>query len=289
MVDLLIIGKKGQLGKELVNVARKCDLNFIAFSREELDITKYKNVEKKIKKIKPRIIINTSAYHVTYQCEINPLTAFEVNSVAVGNLAELSKEIGANFVTYSTNYVFDGKKSSSYLETDIPNPLQMYGLSKFAGEIIALNQHPMGTYIIRTCGVFGAGRIGSKSKKGNYILKILSEAKNNSQIQASKKQIVNPTYALDLAESTLDLLKLNAKPGIYHLVNEGSCSWYDFANKILKYKGIKKTKIIAFKNDEENKNFKSPLFSALGNSKAKKLGITLPSIDDGLKRYLRDL
>lgn len=289
MVDLLIIGKNGQLGRELVNVARKRDLNLVAFSKEELDTTKYKSVEKKIKKIRPRIIINTSAYHVTAECEINPLIAFEVNSVAVGNLAKLSKEIGANFVTYSTNYVFDGKKSSPYLETDIPNPLQMYGLSKFAGEIIALNHYPMGTYIIRTCGVFGGGKIGSKSKKGNYILKILSEAKNNSQIQASKKQIVNPTYGLDLAESTLNLLKLNAKPGIYHLVNEGSYSWYDFANKILKYKGIKKTKIIAFRKDEENKNFKSPLFSALGNSKAKKLGIILPSIDDGLKRYLKDL
>lgn len=289
MVDVLIIGKNGQLGKELVNVVRKNNLSLVALSREELDVTKYQKIEKKIKKIQPRIIINTSAYHVTTECEKNPLTAFEVNSVAVGNLAKLSKEIGANFVTYSTNYVFDGKKKSPYSESDIPNPLQMYGLSKFAGEINALNYYPSGTFVIRTCGVFGGGRSGSKSKKGNYILKILSEAKNNSQIQASKKQIVNPTYALDLAESTFNLLRLNANPGVYHLVNEGSCNWYDFANKILEYKGIKKVKIIAFKNDEENRNFSSPLYSVLGNLKAKKIGIILPSIDDGLRRYLREL
>ena len=261
MTDLLIIGKNGQLGQELVKISKKRKLNFIAYSKEELDVSSYKSLEK-IKKLKPQLIINTSAYHVTADCEIHPLNAFEINCISVNNLAKISKEINAKFVTYSTNYVFDGKKKSAYLESDVTNPLQMYGLSKLAGEIAALNEYDKGTYVIRTCGVYG-GQGGSRSKKGNYILKIIKEAKNRGVIKASTKQMVNPTYARNLAKATLDLLSLKPKPGIYHLANEGMCSWYDFAKKILKYKGIKSAKIVAFDKNEESKTFKSPLFSTL--------------------------
>ena len=287
MTDLLIIGKNGQLGQQLVKISKKLNLKFIAFSKKEFDVSSKKSLEK-IKKLKPRIIINTSAYHVTAECEIHPLNAFKINSVAVANLAKLAKELNAKFVTYSTNYVFDGKKKSAYVESDITNPLQMYGLSKLAGEIAALNEYPDGTFIIRTCGVYG-GKQGSKAKKGNYILKIISEAKNKGSIYASTKQMVNPTFAGDLAKATLDLMDLKIRGGIYHLANEGTISWYDFAKKILKYKGIKSVKVLAYDKNEENKDFKSPLFSVLKNTKAKKLGVVLPSIDKGLQEYIKEI
>ncbi len=288
MIDLLIIGKDGQLGKAFVKASREQKLSFKAYSKDELDITKNLHVEKILKKIKPKIIINTSAFHVTALCEKKPLDAFKVNCIAVSNLAKLAKAVNARFVTYSTNYVFDGKKGQPYFENDIVNPLQMYGLSKLAGEMSALNEYPSGTYIIRTCGVYGGGYSGSKSKKGNYVLKILNEARTNEVIRASTKQIVNPTYAGDLAKYSISLLKLNPKPGIYHLASEGFCSWYDFAKKILEYKKIN-VKLIPFESNEENINFQSPLFSALQNSKAKKLGIVLPSIEDGLFKYLVEI
>ncbi len=288
MKRILILGKNGQLGQEFVNILGNQDKEFVAFSREELDVANIKNLKKNITKYKPNVIINTTAYHVTSDCEKYPLKAFNINCVAVANMAKISREIGAKFVTYSTNYVFDGVKKTSYKEEDIPNPLQMYGLSKLAGELAAMNEYPNGTFVIRTCSVFG-GKSGSKSKKGNYILKILEEARNNAEIFASKKQIVNPTYASHLAKSTLSLLSLNAGPGIYHLVNDGKISWFEYAQKIIELSQIKNVKVREFKNDEENKNFKSPVYSALLNTKAKKLGVELPSIEDSLREYLIEL
>ncbi len=288
MTTYLVIGKNGQLGSALVNDLANRKANFLAYSRRELDITNQKLLVKILKKTRPKVIINTSAYHVIGECEEKPLNAFNVNSVCVGNLASLSKEIGALFVTYSTNYVFDGKKRSKYLENDDPNPLQMYGLSKYAGEINALNEYSDGAFVIRTCGIYGKGKMGSRSKKGNFVLKILNEAKTTKAIKVSRRQIVNPTFASDLARSSIDLINLKPKAGIYHLVNEGACSWYDFTKSILEYKKIKAS-ISTFTEKEENLGIKRPTYSALDNFKAKKLGIMLPSINSGLEKYLNDL
>lgn len=288
MIDYLVIGKNGQLGNALVKNLIKRKANFQAYSKKELDVSSYKNLSKLIKKTKPKIIINTSAYHVIPECEKNPLKAMDINCISVGNLARLSKEAGALFVTYSTNYVFDGEKKLLYREDDVPNPLQMYGLSKFGGEINSINEYKEGTYIIRTCGIYGKGKLGSRSKKGNFILKILNESKKGRIIKASKQQIVNPTYATDLAESSIQLLNLKPKPGIYHLVNEGECSWYEFTNLILRYKKIN-SQVIPFTKNEEGSGFRRPTYSALRNTKAKKLGIFLPNINSGLERYLSEI
>ncbi len=288
MTDYLIIGKNGQLGNALFENLTKRNQSFVAYSRKELDITDKKSLVRILKKTKPKAIINTSAYHVIGECEENPLEAFRINCVSVANLARLSKEIGSIFVTYSTNYVFDGAKNSLYREDDKAYPLQMYGLSKYAGEINALNEYSKGTYVIRTCGIYGNGKKGSRSKKGNFILKILNESKKSGEIKVSKKQIVNPTYAYDLASSTVDLINLKPASGIYHLVNEGICSWYDFTKMILKYKKIN-AKVIALGSKEENTGFKRPTYSAIGNYKAKKLGVVLPQINSGLERYLDEI
>lgn len=288
MTDYLIIGKNGQLGNALVEDLTKSNKSFVAYSKKELDINDKRSLERIFKKTKPKVIINTSAYHVIKECEDNPLEAFRINCVSVANLARLSKENGSIFVTYSTNYVFDGTKNSLYREDDKASPLQMYGLSKYAGEINALNEYSKGTYIIRTCGIYGNGKKGSRSKKGNFVLKILNESKKSGEVKVSKKQIVNPTYASDLASSTLDLISLKPSPGIYHLVNEGNCSWYDFTKMILKYKKIN-AKVIALSNKDEDSGFKRPTYSAIGNYKAKKLGIVLPQINSGLERYLDEI
>lgn len=282
----MIIGKNGQLGTELVLFSKNLNKNFVAYGREELDITDESQLKKAVEKNKPQIIINTSAYHVVVDCETNPLLAFEVNCVAVRNLAKLCKENNISFVTFSTDYIFDGKKGKPYRENDKPNPLQMYGLSKLAGEYAALNVYPEKTYIIRTCGVYG-GKKGSKSKKGNFVINILKEAKQKDILEVSSEQIVNPTYAKDLAKATLKLLELNPDPGIYHLVNEGYSSWYNFAKKIFKYAKMKKN-ILPVDRNGKTGDIQKPIFSALINTKAKKLGVILPQIDDGLKSYLEN-
>ena len=170
-----------------------------------------------------------------------------------------------------------------YNEDDIPNPLQIYGLSKLAGEYAAINVFPEKTVVIRTCGVYG-GKTGSPEKGGNFVLNIIKEAQNKETIEISVEQIVTPTYAGDLSKATLKLLKSKAYPGTYHLVNEGYCSWYEFAKEIFRLNKINKELKPVDRGGTDGK-IKRPKFSALNNTKAKELGIELPAWQEGLKSY----
>lgn len=282
-MKVVIIGKNGQLGQELTALFTSQKNDVLSYGREELDITDKKNTANVIKKIKPDLVINASAFHQVAECEEFPEKAFEINAVAVKNIAEASASINAVFVHYSTDYVFDGKKGESYKEDEIPNPLQIYGISKYAGEIVSLNYNPS-SIIIRTCGVFG-GKTGSRSKKGNFILTILKQIEGKKELEVSSEQIVSPTYAHDLAKYTLKLLEKKPKSGIYHLINEGYCSWAEFAQEIAKLVNSK-TKIIPVDRRGESGGARRPLFSALSNTKAKKMGVVLPDWRDGLSRYI---
>lgn len=285
-MKFLIIGKNGQLGAELVSYLKKRGFDFKAYSREELDITSIPKLKEKIETDRPDVVINASAYHVVPQCEEFPETAFEINTIAIKNLAQICNAKKIIFVTYSTDYVFDGLKGSLYEEEDKPNPLQIYGLSKYAGELAALN-YSENSIIIRTCGVY-SGKNGSRSKKGNFILSILNQTKDKKVLEVSSEQIVNPTYALDLAKSSIELILKKPKSGIYHLASEGFCSWAEFAEQIIKYKKMS-TKIVPVNRKGVSGELKRPLFSALKNTRAKELGVVLPSWQNGLERYLQTL
>lgn len=284
---ILLIGKTGQLGSEIMKDSSLFGFDVFSFGKEELDVKNKPQVKEKLEEIKPDILINTSAYHVVAACESNPLEAMAVNFVAVYKMAELCEKKGIKFVTYSTDYVFDGKKGTPYEENDKPNPLQIYGISKLAGEYAALNLYPDWVFVIRTCGLYG-GKMGSPEKGGNFVLNIIKEAEGKKEIEVASEQIVSPTFAGDLSKATLKLLKAGAVPGIYHLVNEGHCSWYEFAKEIFKLVKIEK-RLIAIDRGGISGGVKRPKFSALKNTKAKTLGIKLPSRQEGLKFYLNEL
>lgn len=285
-MKIILIGKNGQLGQEIHKQAQEQGHDIHAFGREELDITDWGNVKSKIETIKPEFIINTSAFHVVPKCENDPGKALLVNAIALKKIAEFCEEKDIRFVTYSTDYVFDGLKGTPYEEEDKPNPLQIYGLSKLAGEYIALN-YSKTSVVVRTCGVYG-GPQGSRSKKGNFALNILELAKREKTIEVSSEQIVSPTYSFDLAKATLALLEYKEIFGIYHLINEGYCSWAEFAEGAIKNKGLS-TKIIPVDRKGVAGSFKRPLFSALKNRRAAKIGIKLPTWQDAIKRYMSTL
>jgi len=287
MRKILLIGKTGQLGREMMEDSSSFGFEIVGFEKEELDVTNELQVKEKIEKIKPDILINTSAYHVVAACEENLLVAMTVNFVAVDKMAKLCKKYGIKFVTYSTDYVFDGEKGAPYEENDKPNPLQIYGISKLAGEYAALNSYPEGVFVIRTCGLYG-GEKGSPEKKGNFVLNIIQEAQNKEVIEVSSEQIVSPTYAGDLSKATLKLLNSKAEAGIYHLVNEGYCSWYEFAKEIFRLANIN-IKIVPVNRGGLSGEIRRPKLSALKNTKAKALGIELPSWQEGLKSYFNFL
>ncbi len=260
MKKILLIGKTGQLGSEIIKNVDSFDFDIFSFDKDESDVRNELQVKEKIEEIKPDILINTSAYHIVSKCEENPLEAMAVNFAAVDKMAKLCKKNNVKFITYSTDYVFDGEKGAPYEENDTPNPLQIYGISKLAGEYASLNFYPEGTFIIRTCGLYG-GEKGSPEKKGNFVLNILKEAKDKEVIEVSSEQIVSPTYAGDLSKATLRLLNSNANPGVYHLVNEGYCSWYEFAQEIFKLANIDR-KILPIDRGGVSGGAKRPKFSA---------------------------
>ncbi len=287
MKKILLIGKTGQLGGELIKDASAFDFELIGLNRSDLDITNEAQMAEKITEIKPDILINTAAFHVVPKCETEPAAAMAVNFVAVDKLARLCRHHNIKFITYSTDYVFDGEKGSPYEETDSPRPLQVYGISKLAGEYAALNIYPEGVFVIRTNGLYG-GATGSPDKGGNFVLNIIKEAKGKNIIEVSSEQIISPTYAGDLSQATLKLLNSQAKPGVYHLVNEGQCSWAEFTQAIFKLAKVK-TEVKPVDRGGASGSMKRPKFSVLKNTKAKALGIELSSWQAGLKTYFNFL
>lgn len=282
-MKLLIIGKTGQLGSALINHAQQLNYEVIAPSHQEFDISNtdvflnliYKN---------PDVVINTAAFHNVPLCETEPLNAFKYNTIAVKNMAEISDDFDILFITFSTDYVFDGKKNIPYDEYEEPNPINIYGLSKLSGEYASLIYK--NTIIIRTCGLYGLQ--GASSKGGNFIDNRIKDSKENNLLEIGNDQTVSPTYTEDLSKAVLQLIDcpLLKKQEIYHLVNEGYCTWYELTKETFDIMKIN-TKVIPVNRGGKFGNVRKPLFSALKNTKAKKLGIVLPHWKDALKRYLK--
>lgn len=291
MKKLLIIGKHGQIATALSHYASEQGFEAFAYSREELDILNPLQTEQRIKEVCPDVLINTAAYHVLADCQSHPEQAFAVNAAGVGRLAGLCREAGITFVTYSTDHVFDGTAGRPYREDDEARPLQVYGASKLAGERAALAAHPKGCFIIRTCGVYG-GKQGSRSRGGNIVLTLLRESREKNPLEVASDQIASPSFADDVGRATLRLLAHpDAKPGIYHLVGEGQCSWYEFARELARLARLT-NRIIPVERgegDRSNTSLRRPRLAALENIKAKALGITLPSWRDALGRYVKTL
>lgn len=284
-MKILLIGNSGQLGRELENSIKNTHHQLISFNHQELDITNSDSVREKITEYHPEIVINASAFHVVSECEDNPEKAFEINSYALLPIAKLCNDIKIKFVTFSSDYVFDGLKGKSYLEDDKPNPLQVYGVSKLAGEFIALN-YCQRAVVIRTCGVYG-GKEGSRSKKGNFVINILRQAKGKDTLEVSSEQVVSPTYAADLANATLKLLAQD-QMGVFHLVNEGSCSWAEFASEIMSCASFS-TNVIPVDRRGMDGSVKKPLFSVLSNTLAKRVAVILPTWQNAVSRYINTI
>jgi len=285
-MKILLIGKNGQLGGEIISEARCFGFEIVGTDRKEVDVTDKFQIRNIINTTKPDILINATAYNLVGIAESRPGEAIAVNSIAVGNIARACKDNNIKFITYSTDYVFDGKMGSPYGESDIPNPLQVYGSSKLAGENAVTSYYPDNSFIIRTCGIFG-GLKGSPGK-GNFVLSIIKEASQPGVLEVSSEQIVNPTYAVDLSKATFKLLKEKAKPGTYHLASEGYCSWYEFTKEIIKLTGIDK-EVRPLDRGGFSGGVYRPKFSALKNTKAKALGVELPSWQEGLRSYFNYL
>jgi dTDP-4-dehydrorhamnose reductase len=275
---ILIIGANGQLGRDIIKVFKEIEL--IPLTHHEIEITDFFQSKKTIEKYSPEIVINTAAFHNVPECEKYPDKAFLVNSIGVKNLAEICREHNLTLVHISTDYVFDGKKNNPYTEEDVPNPLNAYGISKLAGEFFAkkVEMH----YIIRVASLFGIG--GCRAKGGrNFVKAMLNFAKTKDVVQVTSNIICSPTYTVDAAMKIKEILEKKLPSGIYHVANDGTCSWYEFAVEIFKQIGAK-TKVEERIESEEIAGVKRPLYSPLRSTKIK----PLRHWKEALKAYLKE-
>jgi dTDP-4-dehydrorhamnose reductase len=278
---ILLIGKSGKLGNILYNDLKNHH-KVIALTRQEFDIFNTEHFECLIDEYDFDIVINTAAFNDLPYCEIYPTLAFQHNCFAVENMAKICNRYNIVFITFSTNYVFNGKSNIPYIETDIPFPIQMYGLSKLAGEYTSLKYE--NTIVIRTTGLFGIHNC--------FINNRIKESDDQDSIEISNDQSMSFTYTNDLSKAIIQLINHpNREYGIYHLINKGYCTWYEFTKEAFKLLNIN-TILIPVNRGENYKlldgNMRRPLFAGLKNTKAKKLGIELPTWENAIERYLNE-
>ncbi|MFM7406912.1 MAG: dTDP-4-dehydrorhamnose reductase [Cuspidothrix sp.] len=221
--SILLIGNNGQVGTELQNLLSS-DYQVIGLARPQIDLTQVDQLRETIQAIKPEIIINAAAYTAVDKAEIEPEIAHSINAIAPQILAEESQKLGSFLIHISTDYVFDGNSNYPYQETDITNPLSIYGQTKLAGEI-AIQQACTDFIILRTAWVYGT------HGKGNFVKTMLRVGKDRPQVRVVEDQIGSPTWAHDIADTINKIIpQLTSEiSGIYHYTNSGVASWYDFS------------------------------------------------------------
>jgi dTDP-4-dehydrorhamnose reductase len=231
MRRILLLGRNGQVGTELVNHL-PCLGDLVALGRSELDLSNPGEVRRIIREVRPFIIVNAAAYTAVDQAEKEQQLARTINADAPELMAKEAKNIGALFVHYSTDYVFDGSNNSPYDEDDAPNPINVYGKTKLAGEqAIRQVKHPY--LLFRTAWVYGT--IGR-----NFLLTILRLATEREHLRIVNDQLGTPTCSRQIAWGTTQVLRKliergidSGQAGIYHMTASGETSWYHFAEAIL--------------------------------------------------------
>ena len=270
---VLLLGKNGQVGWELHRTL--CPLGeIVATDRHDLDITDFHKLRETVRALKPQVIVNATAYTAVDKAEEEPELAMRINGSAPGVLAEEAKRCGALLVHYSTDYVFDGTKNGPYTEEDTPNPLNVYGRTKLAGEE-AIRSVDGNHLIFRTSWVYG-------ERGHNFYLTILRLAREKEEISVVDDQIGAPTWCRTIAENTAFILAqgvnreegyhayYEARKGLYNMTAAGQTSWYEFAKYIAETvppEERKLRRIVPIKTAEYGYKARRPLNSVMRNKK----------------------
>lgn len=259
----LLIGANGQLGSDIMAVFGPEEI--VPLTHGDIEITDLEQSRKVLEAYNPDVVINTAAYHNVPECEKNPGKAFLVNSVGLRNLSEICLDRRITLVYISTDYVFDGKKSSPYSESDIPVPLNIYGVSKLAGEYFVRRVEKY--YVVRVSSLFG--KTGCRAKRGgNFVKTMLHLAKTRDKVQVTSNIICSPTFTKDAASKIKEILVQNYPSGIFHAANGGFCSWYEFALEIFSQAGIK-IAVEPKMEGEVEEGVRRPLYSPLISEKTR--------------------
>jgi len=288
MPGLLLLGKFGQLGWELQrSLAPLGDI--LALDYPEINLVQYDRLDEVLREINPSVIINATAYTAVDQAEKEAETAMAINAHAPRKMAEWAQANEAALIHYSTDYVFDGKKGSPYLETDKPNPLGMYGESKLAGEM-AIEDVDCAYLIFRTSWVYSI-------RRDSFVTKVLGWARKQPELRIVDDQVSNPTWCRMLAETTAMLLVkagknsqgwINERRGLYHLAGDGYTSRLEWARMILKIDPHRDQQVVRDLQPAKTSDYPTPaqrpLFSALNCDKfSDTFSLRLPDWQEALE------
>jgi dTDP-4-dehydrorhamnose reductase len=227
-VRVAVIGSSGQLGSHLVAILNDEKYDVISLQHADIECGDPESVRVALEPIEPEVVINCAAFTDVDRCQEQPAEAFRVNALGALYVAQVCARIGSLCVYISTDFVFDGEKGEPYIEDDCPNPINVYGASKHAGEVL-LRQACSQWLIVRMASLFG--------KTGNFVETIIEKARMGTSLRVVDDVYMSPTYAYDASRALEQLIRQRAT-GIFHLANAGRCSWYEFAEKTFEIVGL---------------------------------------------------
>ena len=282
-MKVLVTGAAGQLGAEIVReFSRRHEV--AAFDRGALDITDADAIGRQMEAVRPDVVINCAADNRVDAAEDDPLPAFAVNAAAVWELARAAESGGAVFVHFSTDFVFDGETDQPYREDDPPRPLNLYSASKLAGEHLARIGCAR-TYLCRVESVFGMGARHAPPR--NSVDRIIGGLLDGAPPRVITDRVISPTYAVDAARAVEEMLVRRIPPGIYHVANEGTCTWAELGRRLAE---VLKASVRSEEVPMAAMHFKArrPRYSALDVSKLRAAGIEMPRWEDAIQRFVSE-
>ena len=284
MQKIALIGANGQLGSDLVEAFASRNEELIKLTHANIEITDHTQTRQKLTNLAPSVVINTAAYHRVDEMEENIIRAFDINAAAVRNLAQICRDLDATLVHLSTDYVFGGdlSRNTPCPETTPPFPINVYGVSKLAGEYSVRSITPK-HYVVRVSGLYGVA--GSSGKGGNFVELMLRLAHEGKPIKVVNDQRLTPTSTHDLAQKIIELLDSDAY-GLYHMTSTGDCTWYEFAGKIFELYGLSPDLSPTVTGSFGEKATR-PAYSVLDNAALRSTGLTdMRHWHEALRDYL---
>jgi dTDP-4-dehydrorhamnose reductase len=232
-----VIGANGQLGRDVSSAFAEEGHSVTGLTHQDIEISSLASVREALGGLRPELVVNTSAFHHVEKCEADPAQAFAVNGIGARNLAQITEETGATLMHVSTDYVFDGQKNTPYTEDDVPAPLNVYGNTKFSGELFVRSMNSR-HFVVRTSAIYGENPCRAKGGL-NFVELMLKLSKERKELRVVDDEFVSPTRTAQIARQ-LAVLSRSSDYGLYHATAEGSCSWFEFAAAIFE---LTKTKI----------------------------------------------
>ena len=280
-MKILITGSKGQLGHDLMNELEKRGIEYIGVDVEEMDITDADACRRVITEAAPDAVIHCAAYTAVDAAEDTVELCRKINAEGTKNIAEVCRDLDIKMMYISTDYVFNGEGTRPWEPDDHREPLNIYGLTKYEGEVY-IERLVKKFFTVRIAWVFG---VNGK----NFIKTMLRLGKERGAVSVVDDQIGSPTYTYDLARLLVDMIQTE-EYGRYHATNEGLCSWYEFACEIFRQAGMDEVTVTPVDSSQFPAKAKRPKNSRMDRSKLVEKGFTpLPTWQDALGRYLKEI